>query len=107
MKKICETASRPKYPQISTGSLQVILLVILLGLGSRIEVFGEAPLNLKSELKMIRFVLKVLKSHNCEKKGEKSCLARASGGLLHIVKAGDHTIAETYFKISIKNKKKL
>jgi hypothetical protein len=63
-------------------------------LGSQIEIFGEAPLNLKASLKNDQICFKVLKSHNCEKKREKSCLARATGGLLHIIKAGDHTIAE-------------
>jgi hypothetical protein len=55
---------------------------------------------------MFKFVLKVLKTHNCEKKGKRSCLACATGGLLHIIKAGDYTIAETFFKISIKKSKK-
>ncbi len=58
-----EMAVRPKNPRVSIGSLQVtealclrielsILLVILLGLGSQIEIFGEAPPNLKNELKI-------------------------------------------------------
>jgi hypothetical protein len=53
--------------------------------------------------KIIRFLKKVLKFH--KKNGTRSFLACATGGLLHIIKAGDHTIAETRFKISIKNQK--
>jgi hypothetical protein len=72
MKKICKAQAKireivqaqfkspgPKYSKICTYRFGVlsILLVILLGLASQIKIFGEAPPNPKSELRISGYLL--------------------------------------------------
>jgi hypothetical protein len=60
VKNIYEKASRPKIPTYSNlctysyGTVLVlsVILVFLLSLGSKTRIFGEAPPNVKSELKI-------------------------------------------------------
>jgi hypothetical protein len=52
---VCIIENTPKYSKLCTyryGGVLSILLVILLGLVSQIEIFGKAPPNIKSELKI-------------------------------------------------------